>query len=81
MGREGFVSPTLKPSPLSRFGTSILELQILRIKIHMCGMRRFELVIRHLQIRHSHTEPHDIHIFLCKFKFKFKFKYIFQFIN
>jgi len=75
----GIVRTALKPSSLSGLGTSILELQILRIKIHMCEMCRFELATRHLRVRPSHTEPHDIHIFLCKFKFKFN--YIFQFIN
>jgi len=40
-GEGGLLSPC--PVVLSGLGTSILEFQILRIKIHMCGMRGFEL--------------------------------------
>jgi len=32
----------------------------------MCGMRGFELATFHLQVRHFHTEPHDIRICLLK---------------
>jgi len=55
---EGFVTHA-RPT-FSKLGTSILKFQILWIKIHMCGMRGFELAslaTLHLWVHCFHTEP------------------------